>query len=1317
MLLVTCFSYTSIFTLQAQSYYFKNYQVNNGLSSNTITCSVQDENGFMWFGSRNGLNRFDGNFFKTFRNKIADSTSIGSNSILSIYDDKRKHLWIGTTKGIYIYDATKETFTPFTKMPGGEVRYIKEDNEKNIWIVSSFNLYRYNPKSDSIASFKLTNDETVCINTSQDGMLWTATGNAIVKKYNAQRNTFDQYNLITLSNEKISRIQEIYPFNDSLLLIGTLNHIYLLNTKTSTLKNIYENNPALSDIQVHTIMQQSALELWLGTERGLYVYNITTGKTTVVQKKYNDPYSITDNVIFSFCKDKEGNVWIGTFFGGVNYYSKEFNEFKKYFPEPDNNSLSGSLVHEICADKNGDLWIGTEDAGLNKLNLKTGNFKHFEPGKSKEDISYTNIHGLLADGNELWIGTYEHGLDVMNINTGKVIRHYNAGKDSTSLNSNFIVTIYKTKENDVLIGTWRGLFKYNRAKDNFIHLTFFNTQIQEIYEDNKGTIWTSTYGNGVYYYNPVTKESGILKHDPSNKNSIINNYVNGLFQDHAGNFWFSTEGGLSELSTTGKYINFTIESGLPDNQVFRVLEDNFYQLWISTSKGLLKFDPAKGFMNLYKTSNGLLTDQFNYNSAFKNSDGTLFFGTVKGLISFKPENFAENSFIPPVYVTGIEVNNSTLPLGKSLPNAISYADKITLPYDSSNISFDVAALSYTNPEMNEYQYKMEGFDKDWTILKTNRKIYYTKLPAGKYLFKVKGSNGDGIWNNKEAVLQVVIKPPAWATPRAYLLYFIVGALVVFTILRYYFIALHARNKRKIDTFERQKEREIYNSKIDFFTNIAHEIRTPLTLIKMPLDKLLRQENLHPSTNESLNMIRKNTNRLIDLTNQLLDFRKAEANNFSLNFTKTDINELLEEMHAVFKTAAEERKLSFKLDMPRVTLNAFVDNEALKKIIVNLINNAIKYSDKQVSIKLLPFSSEDSMFNIEFKNDGHIIPAALKDKIFEPFYRIKETNKEPGTGIGLPLAKSLAELHKGTLDLKISPDKINIFLLSLPIHQEREINLKDDESVINVANEKNDESIIDTERPLLLIVEDNREIISFLQKELIGNYNIIKAYNGIEALEILQKENVNLVVSDIMMPLMDGIELSKKMKSDFQYSHIPIILLTAKNSVHSKIEGLEVGADAYIEKPFDLEHLTAQINNLLNNRSIIKEYFARNPLAHIKSIAITNADKNFIDTLNKIIDENIADINLDVETLSRMLNMSKPTLYRKIKGLSNLTPNELINLSRLKKAAELLAGGNYKINEVANMIGYTIQSNFSRDFNKQFGITPSNYIAKLKSHNV
>lgn len=1303
---------------QNDSYYFKNYQVQNGLSSNTITTILQDKKGFMWIGTRNGLNRFDGNTFKVFHNVLSDVQSLGSNSIFSLFEDEKEQLWVGTYSGIYLYNPKQERFSAFKLIPPGEVRFIAGDNNHNIWIISNLTLYKYNQVNATITSFKLNNDQTIALHVSDDGNIWTATNKGFVKHYNPKTGGFIDYNIQQLNKEnKLIPIEDLYPIGDSALLIGCMNKVLLFNYKTATVKNIFKNNAVTNDVHVHKIFRQSENEYWLGTESGIYIFNIKTFRTKIVSKDYSNPYSISDNVVSAISRDKEGGVWIGTFFGGVNYYSKQYNDFKKYFPEPDKKSLSGNIVHEICKDKYGQLWVGTEDAGLNRINLKTGAITQFKADNKKGSISYRNIHGIVADGNELWIGTYEHGLDVMDLTTNKVTRHYDASDKQNSLASNFIISLYKTRAGDILAGTWNGLFKYNRKEDNFTAMPFFNSHIQCIHEDENGTLWVGTYGDGVYYLNDQKNIKGRMEYRPGTTNGLINNYVNNLFEDKDKNFWFCTERGLSFYDSKTKRIkNYTVEDGLPDNQIFRIMEDDSGKFWISTAKGLSRFDPSTNQFNNYHSVNGLPTEQFNYNSSFKNDDGTLFFGTVKGMISFNPNDFVKNTYTPPVYITGFQINNDEAIIGNEktgLHKSITYTKEITLPYSSSNISIDVAALSYIIPEMNEYAYQMEGIDKGWTILKKNRKIFYTKLPPGNYTFRVKGSNSEGVWNNEETVLNLEILPPWWATKWAYLLYFLIAAAIIITIIRYYHLAVTEKNKRRIESIQINTEREIYNAKINFFTNVAHEIRTPLTLIKMPLDKLLNSHIADKNVNESLHIMKKNTNRLIDLTNQLLDFRKAEANKFSLSFSKTDLNELITEVFSVFKPAAEQKNITYRLELPRIPLQAYVDAEAVKKILSNLLNNAIKYSEGIVRIKLLPFSSEDTFFNIEVRNDGYIIPEQYKEKIFEAFYRIKETEKEAGTGIGLPLSRSLAQLHNGSITLKTSDDNQNIFLLSLPIHQETEINLyKAEEENYDVATDGNLLKPTDSTKPMLLLVEDNKEILNYIKQELTDKYNVITAGNGQDAIHVLENENVHLVVSDIMMPIMDGIELCKKIKNDFQHSHIPIILITAKNSLQSKIEGLEVGADAYIEKPFSIDHLQAQIINLLSNRNIIKEYFARSPLTHIKGIACSKADKEFLENLNNVIYEHITDSDLDVDRLSSIMNMSKPTLYRKIKGLSDLSPNELINLSRLKKGAELLSDGKYKINEVAYMIGYSLPTNFSRDFQKQFGISPSNFINQL-----
>ncbi|GGH25183.1 hybrid sensor histidine kinase/response regulator [Dyadobacter endophyticus] len=1310
---------TRVFAQQIP-FYFRNYQVSDGLSGNAVGEMVQDKKGFMWFASRNGLNRFDGHTFRIFQNVAGDSLSIGSNSIFALYEDASEKLWVGTHNGVYRYDPVAERFDAFGLIPAGEVLEIRGDRSGNIWIISDLTLYRYHVRTGRVARVDLGSGQPVSLHVSPAGAVWVACNNGVVRHYQQDTGRFEAFNVGELSGIRdIYGATTLHAVGDSSLLIGTMKKVLLLNFVKKEVRNLTAAGQPDEDVQVHTIFQKSSQEFWLGTESGLYILDLVSGSSQHIVREPFNRYSITDNIINSILRDREGGIWITTQFGGINYYSTQFNNFRKFFPKP-GNSISGSIVHEITKDKYGHLWVGTEDAGLNRLDTRTGQFKAFLPDGRPGSISYRNLHGMVADGDELWVGTYEHGLDVIDLRTERVIRHYNSSNNPRSLSSNFIVTLYKTREGDILAGTWIGLCKYNRATDDFTRIPFFNHQVQSIHEDAEGTLWVASYGRGVSFYNPKTRKQGHLQYSADRPGGLVDNYVNSIYQSSDKSIWLCTEHGLSRYNPeSGQFRNYRKTDGLPDNQVFRVLEDDAGNFWITTSRGLAKLDGRSDRFTNFHTGNGLPTDQFNYNSSYKDSDGTLYFGTVAGMVGFKPAALLRNAFVPPVYITRLQVNNRDVEVRQEdvpLKQSIIYASELILPHQSSNVSFDVAVLSYVIPEQNSYQYQLEGLSQEWIPFHSNsRRIQFSKLPPGNYTLKIRGANNDGLWNNRETRLRITILPPFWATGWAWLFYVVLIVSIIVVIFRYYFLALDEKNRRQIEAIEMGKEREIYSAKIDFFTNVAHEIRTPLTLIKMPLDKLLANRKSDPEMIESLNMIDKNTSRLIDLTNQLLDFRKAEANNYSLNFTKTDINELLNDVFSTFRPAAEQKQLQYKLELPRIALQAFVDEEACKKITSNLISNAIKYAESRVNVKLSPFNSDDLLFHIEFANDGPPIGYDDRDRIFEPFYRAQGNSKEQGTGIGLPLARSLAELHKGTLELKRSELDQNTFLLSIPIHQDYELDLnKEDHKSLDASAEATEagQSTANPNKPNVLLVEDNTEILGYLGRELGLDYNIFRSGDGRQAIYLLQEENIHLVISDIMMPVMDGIALCREMKNDIRFSHIPIILLTAKNSISSKIEGLEVGADAYIEKPFSLDHLSAQITNLLHNRDIIKDYFARSPLTHIKGIAFSRADKDFLEQLNAIITDHIADSDLDVDMLSSKMNMSRPTLYRKIKGISDMTPNELINLSRLKKAAELLAEKNYKINEVADMVGYSVPTNFSRDFQKQFGVSPSGYVNAL-----
>ena len=1032
----------------AQPYYFRHYQVENGLSNNAVICSLQDKKGFLWFGTKDGLNRFDGYSFKVFRSNPDHYGSIGGNFIHSLYEDRNGVLWIGTEKGLYSYDATTESFSLLKTNSQTQVTDIRMDGTGNLWFISEFTLVKYNPASRKLRYYPIgENFEATSLCVSADGSLWASTSSGLLVKYVVATDGFTKFNMFEHSPKPVSKwIERVYSASDDVLLIGTSNQgAKSFDIKTCIYKDFLTYNPDKTEIFVRNFVQTGKDECWIATESGIFIYNLKTGKCSNLQKKYNDSYSLSDNAVYTFCKDVEGGIWAGTYFGGVNYYPRPYTFFKKYFPKIGENSISGNVVREIRQDNDGNFWIGTEDAGLNKLDAITGKFTHFQPTGNKGSISYSNIHGLLVNGDELWIGTFEHGLDIMNIKTGKVIRHY-VSSDKNVLISNFIYCIYRTIDGNIMLGTTRGIYVYNKERDEFkpLPLIPLYNWYTTILKDRTGIIWAGTFGNGVNFLDTKTQKTGNLRFDAANKNSLSSDRVNCIFEGSDGQLWIATEGGLCKYNREkNNFKRYTTASGLPSNFTISILEDGKKKLWISTTKGLVRMDPQTEELQVYTKANGLLTDQFNFSSGFKDAQGKMYFGSAKGLISFDPSEFQKNEFTPRVYITGFQVNNKDLAIAESgspLSKSISYTDKIVLKNNQSTFSIDFAALTYTAPEMSQYAYKMEGLDKDWVYMEANRKTYFTGLPAGNYTFKVKAANSRGAWSQQETQLIIQILPPWWASVWAYVAYSLFAALIFFYAIRNYHQRVEEKNRRKIELLETAKEKEIFQAKIEFFTNVAHEIRTPLTLIKGPLEKVIRKAKDIPDLNNSLNIMEKNTNRLIHLTNQLLDFRQTEIKGFSLNFVKANISELLEETYLSFKPLAEQKNILFTLKQPGNAVNAFVDIEALNKILTNLFSNAIKYAEKKVEVCLMPVEKEAKTFAIEMKNDGFIIPLDMKEKIFEPFFRLKETEKQKGTGIGLALSRSLAELHKGVLDLHDPENRMNVFILRLPIHQENEFNL-------------------------------------------------------------------------------------------------------------------------------------------------------------------------------------------------------------------------------------------------------------------------------------
>lgn len=1022
-----------------QGYYFRHYQVENGLSHNTVMCSVQDRQGFLWLGTKDGLNRFDGTSFKVFRHDEDDSTTIGNDYIRYLHLNNQGRLYVGTQQGLYQYQPFTESFVHVASSGTKSIKEVTTDAAGNLWYIADGDFWCEEKKTGKTVFFEQGRygwATSMC--TANDGSFWLATADGFIKRYDAASRTFTS---VPVFQKPVTTqwIEKIYPAKDGSLLIGTAaDGLLAYEPATGRIRSVISQNSDKTGIFVRDILHYKKNEYWLATESGLFIYDAATGAITNLKKNYHDPYSISDNAVYTLCKDKEGGLWAGTFFGGVNYYVEQHAIFQKYFPDYSKATISGNAVREIVKDKYGNLWVGTEDAGLNKID-PGGAITHFMPTGNKNSLTYYNIHGLLAVDDQLWIGTFEHGLDVLHIPSGRVVKHYKAGPGAGDLKSNFIFSLARTRSGKILVGTTAGVFVYDSRLDRFSPVAQLSGYTYHIMEDSKGVWWSATISDGIKFYDPQTGKSGGFQNNAKDKASISNNMVNSVFEDSRGNLWIATEGGgVCKLDASRKTVKrFNTKNGWPSNFVFKIVEDDKKQLWMTTSKGLVQFDPTSEAATVYTSANGLLNDQFNYSSGFKDETGRLYFGSVKGMISFNPANFRKSGFVPPVYITGLQVHNNELAIGRESPlqQSVLFTKAIELAHDQSSFSIDFAALSYTAPQMSTYLYKMVGIDNKWNLLEKNRKVYFTNLAPGRYTFKVKAANGSGVWNENETTLTITILPPWWQSPTAYAIYSLLALGFIGFAFRHYHRRMKRKAQERLEQLHFEKEKEVYEAKMKFFTNIAHEIRTPLTLIKGPLERVIKKAEEIQGVKNSLAIMQRNTDRLIELTNQLLDYRQTEAGGFTLAFTEENISRTLQETYFSFKPLADQKRLAYSLHLGKDLLVAYADSEALIKILTNLLSNAIKYADKKVVVGLFYHSTEKT-FAIEFENDGDLIPEDMREKIFEPFVRLKKNEKQKGTGIGLALARSLAELHGGTLHVKAHKAH-NVFVLTLPIHQEKQ----------------------------------------------------------------------------------------------------------------------------------------------------------------------------------------------------------------------------------------------------------------------------------------
>ncbi|WP_460767543.1 ligand-binding sensor domain-containing protein [Niabella terrae] len=1032
LLIILCF----LFTLcgSAQTFYFRHYQVENGLSNNTTICTLQDRNGFMWFGTKDGLNRFDGYSFKVFRNDPKDSTSLGNNSIWRLYEDASGILWVGTERGLFAYDATFERFTSLPGSPRSEISGISSDQQGHLWFLGGFRLYEWRPESRQLIRHDDPGLEfCTAVSRSAAGDIWVGTIEGRLFQYRENTQQFSSYSLFSHSQPSSSSwVERIYDSGLGFLFIGTSNQgIKIFDLLKKSYTDLLTRNADGSEIYARDFIRTSGYEYWIGTEKGIYIYNAQSGTFTHLTKNNADPYALSDNAVYSFAKDQEGGIWAGTYFGGVNYYARQKIEFEKFFPGPWANSIKGNAIREIRQDDQGNVWIGTEDAGLNVFDPRTKKMINYNPEDGSSNLTHTNIHGLMVDEDRLWIGTFEHGLDIMDLRSRKVIRHYAYSPGRYGLKSNFIHSIFKSAAGTIYVGTSNGLYIYSPAMDNFIPLDFIPQEnfFSAITEDALGNIWFGTFRSGVFYYNPKKQLWGRLSIRTSGRNRLTDNRITNLYIDHRQQLWVSTEDGLYRFQPrTSALKTYSFNNGLPSSMIYSVIEDDNQQLWVTTSKGLAQIDPHTNSIRVFTQTDGLLTDQFNYASACKTASGRIYFGSVKGMISFDPQQHHDIEYTPPVYITQIQIHNKDVNISKDGPlyQSLLSTSAIHLSHKQASISIDFAALNFSSPQSIQYAYQLEGIDETWNYIKQNRRVYFTNLPAGNYRFLLASTNGDGNWTSERKSLQIIIDPPWWLSKIAYLAYILATLALTWWIISFFHNRQVEKHRVKMADFERKKEKEFYESKLDFFTKIAHEIRTPLTLIKAPMEKIMKQLDLVPQLRKHLQTMNKNTGRLISLTNQLLDFRKMESGNYQTERRPVHLSELAASIFEDFHPLAAARNISYQFSDPQGNIIALIDEEATRKILSNLLDNGLKYGQHFLEMQL---AVTEKQAIVRVLNDGPLIDEPLRDKIFEPFYRTNDTQKIIGTGIGLPLARSLAALQQGELFYK-PEGRLNCFVLVL-----------------------------------------------------------------------------------------------------------------------------------------------------------------------------------------------------------------------------------------------------------------------------------------------
>lgn len=1284
-------------------YSYRNISMNDGLPANAVRNIVQDKYGFMWFGTDNGLCRYDG-----VNVKLYHIPQTGSNQYISAMMAGERGIYIGTMKGVFCLNFETGQTEHLPMDISSEVTSLTADKDGGLWVSTmEQGIWRYDSKTSQAKHYEttLTRQSVAQVCVDHNNQIWAVTnwGEPAVMRLNRLHDKFESAGL-TYEDSQFNAMRMLQT-KDGRLWLGTWEKGLMRIHSDGRLEQVLSPQKEKLGMHILALYQRSDDIICIGCDDGVVCYNPKTQTWKRLMDELQIPQDrLSDRFVYTITSDKEGGLWTGSFYGGVNYLSSVGKRFKGFST---GDGLSGNIIGRFCEDHQGRMWVASDDGGLMCYVPKEQRFVSYP---QQEYLQKRNVHALCMDGNDLWIGTYSDGVLVFDTEKGTLRKYGSHENDPHTLDNISSYAIYKDTHGTIWVATMVGLNRYDRENDRFDRIGEISAVTIDIDEDEKGNLWLSTQGDGLWYYDVRMGTFKKYQFEEGREESLADNQVNCAMVEGNGRLWVGTQGGLCSYDKkSDSFKRITMEG--PAHYVMGIIEDNG-ALWLSTERGILKYESGEPTRR-FTLHDGLVSEQFQPNACLKTSDGRIYFGTANGFNSFYPFQIKANSVTPPVYITAIEIMQ-----GKKEQHQLFttfylplHTKDVEIDYDEAkmlNLSF--ASLSYSSPEKNQYAYMLEGFDSDWNYVGSQDHATYTNLPAGTYLFRVKATNNDGVWSTDEAVLKIVVHPPFWWSWYAKVFYLLLLGALIWQYVHFRLKRAEQHHQLEMQRLSEAKEKEVREARLNFFTMIAHEIRTPVSLIIGPLEKLKSDAapaHLAPSLLNSLDVIDRNAHRLLELVNQLLDFRKVEQQMLVMHFAPQNIHELIQSVSERFAPTFEHGGRRFTVEAPDEHFTAIVDREAVTKVISNLLTNANKYTkdDVRLSCSVEP---DGEHFRIAVTDNGVGIREEDRQRLFEPFFQAQDN--KPGTGIGLNIVKNIVEQHHGTISVQSEIGKGSTFTVVLPVYQKE--TAEGQQKMVEEKKEIEAEQVqyaatehIPDSHPTMLIVDDSEDMVSFLSSNFNAKYEVITAGDGIEALNVLQKHEVNIIISDWMMPRMDGAEFCRLVRSNPMTSHIPFVMLTAKTDDDSKIQGMDVGADTYIEKPFSVQYLEACIRNMLEMRRRLMEKFSTQPLEPVTEIANNPTDNEFLQKMNQLIEDNFSNSELNVNFLAEQLNISRSGLFAKIKTLADVTPNEMIQIVRLKKAAQLLKDGKYHVGEVGYMVGFSNPSYFSKCFQKQFGITP------------